>query len=193
MNDKLPNFVPNESNFHRAWNKLMDWCRRNSLQSSDDILVIQNTHGTSLKFARKQQGGTAGMNWKGTYNETASYSVNDVVYVDFHSSYSVPFTVSTGSAFPALSAGIYICVNSVPASASRNSYNYYYPIDPQIPSSSVVTVSGSLANQTFWQPITPLVEMKTCVSGQNTKTQWICAFSADTFDLSQLPYSGSGS
>lgn len=187
MKDRLPNFVPNESKFHQAWNKLMDWCRRNSLESSDDILIVQNTHGTSLKFARKQLGGSGGIKWQGVYNETASYAVNDLVFVDYNKTYSVPFSFPSGSVSASLSAGIFLCVNSVPASASRNAYNYYYPICPTIPSSSVTTVSGSLANQTFWQPINPLISMSVCM-GTQTQTYWFGAFPSASFDLTKLPH-----
>jgi hypothetical protein len=57
----LPNIVPSVNNFTKAWNKLLDWCRRNTLQSSDDILVTQTTHGTTLKIRKRiAYGGSGG-------------------------------------------------------------------------------------------------------------------------------------
>jgi len=142
-------------------------------------------------------GGGGGWNWKGTYAESSSYAVNDVVFVDFNKTYSVPFTVDSSSRFPALCAGIFLNTTAVPSiasgsiSSSRNTLNYYYPMNPTIPSSSMVMVSGSLANQTFWQPINPLVQMSVCVGGSSTKTYWMDAWTTDTFNLAQLPYTGS--
>lgn len=192
MENYLPNPVNETNNFRRDWNKLLDQLRRQQLQSSSDILISQTTHGTTLTVSDKIKqkiGGGGGWNFVGTYNETGSYAVNDVVYVDFHNSYSKPFAVPSGSTFPALSAGIFLCVTDVPLSASRNPYNYYYPICPTMPTSSVTTVSGSIvANQTFWQPINPLVSMSICVAGYSSQTFWMGAFPDAAFDLSQLAY-----
>lgn len=189
MQDVLPNKVPDTSNFRHDWNKLIEVMRRSQLQTTSDILVSQNAHGTTLMVSDriKQKLGGGGIKNKGTYNETGSYSVDDLVYVDFNKTYTVPFTVASGSAFPALVAGTFLCVNNVPTSASRNSRNYYYPIYPLIPSSSVVTVSGSLANQTFWQPITPLLPMTTCINNV-TQNVWVAAYASGSFIPSQLPY-----
>ena len=196
LND-LPRKVEDKNAFYRAWNALIAWCDRNSLKSSSDIIVNQSSHGTTLTLVKKPTGKTAatagGWNWKGIYAESSSYAVNDVVEVDFNKTYSVPFTVDSSSAFPAMCPGIFLNVNTVPAavSGSRNTLNYYYPINPTIPSSSVVTVSGSKANQTFWQPINPLVQMSVCVGGNSTKTYWVGGWTTDTFNFAQLPYTGS--
>ena len=194
MENILPSQVPETNNFRRDHNKMLEMLRRMQLQTSSDILISQTTHGTSLMVSDKikKKIGGGGLNWAGVYNETGSYSVNDLVFVDFHGTYSVPFTVPSGSAFPAMTAGIFLCVAAVPSVGSRNSYNYYYPICPTIPSSSVVTVSGSVANQTFWQPINPLLSMSVCLGGQSTQTYWIGAFPSNTFNMAQLPYSASG-
>jgi hypothetical protein len=190
MENFLPNPVDPKDNFRKDWNKLIDFQRRMQLQSSSDILVNQTTHGTSLTISDKikKKIGGGGMNWAGVYDENASYSVNDVTVVDCNHSYSVSFDSPSGSTTPPLSAGLFLCITDVPASGSRNAYNYYYPISPTIPTSSVTSVSGSLANLTFWQPLAPMLKMTVCINNESKDYFVNGVASGSAFDMSQLPY-----
>jgi len=191
MENFLPNPVRDSSHFRHDWNKLLDWARRNTIQSSGDVYIKQDTHGTSLQVADwiKYKVGGGGMNWAGVFNETGSYNINDVVLVDANTTYTASFEVPSGSTVPALCPGLFLCLINVPGSGSgRNSLNVYYPIYPTIPSSSVVTVSGSLANQTFWQPLSPQKKMNVCIDGQPVVAYVNCVLSGSVFSSSQLPY-----
>jgi hypothetical protein len=190
MENYIPNNQNTDSKFKRDWNQAMEVLRRQQLQTSTDIKVVQTTHGTFLTVADriKHQAGEAGLNWANVFNMTGSYNVNDVVLVDSNVTYSVPFEFTGSSSVPALCPGLFLCINAVPASASRNSYNVYYPVYPTIPSSSVRTVSGSLANQTFWQPLSPQKKMTICIDGTSVVAYVNCVISGSTFDPTQLPY-----
>ena len=52
-NQILPKEVPATNPFFIAWNSLLAWCKKNTLQSSSDILVNQTTNGTSLTLVKK--------------------------------------------------------------------------------------------------------------------------------------------
>lgn len=91
MEIDLPNQVKDTSDFRHAWNKLIQWCKRNTLYSSGDIVVNQTTYGTTLtlspqiKQARTPvlptQGSTSASPWKGEWNSASLYSVGDFVRV----------------------------------------------------------------------------------------------------------------
>ena len=72
-------------------------------------------------------------------------------------------------------------------------YNYYYPIYPTIPSSSATIASDSgyniAANQTYWQPLAPMIQLNLCVNGA-TQTAYVAGvISGSVFNPDLLPYS----
>jgi hypothetical protein len=79
------------------------------------IRVRKTSNGTTISLLNP--GDAAAMNFKGTYNFTSSYNVNDVVYVDPN----VTITDQNGNALPfgqgsgSLSPGLWICNVFVPA------------------------------------------------------------------------------
>ena len=87
MENGLPNYTSGDNAFYRAWNKMLDWCRRNTLQSSSDILVTSTTHGTTLTLARQSRPSVAasvavsGLNYRGLWTSTVTYAVNDMVSI----------------------------------------------------------------------------------------------------------------
>jgi hypothetical protein len=185
----LPLQVNDTNGFRHAWNKLIRWCQSNTLQTSTDIKVTTNSSGTSLEISDKikKKIGGASTPWK-PFNDSASFAVNDLVYVDPNGTYVEPFTVASGSSVPALSAGLFQCSIPVPAVPARNTYNYYYPVCPTIPTSSVITFSGSVYNQTFWQPLAPMLPMQTCINGSSVTVFMNGQIIGATFDLTKLPY-----
>ena len=117
-------------------------------------------------------GGSSGVNWRGTYDESSSYEVNDWIFVDPYKTpaYSIPLVSTSGSQAP-LSAGEFICVVPVPAYTSgsnggHNTGSYWYPIYPLPLSSSQVVISSSVYNQVHWGPISPMFNASFCSNGQ---------------------------
>ena len=49
----LPHKVPNESNFHKAWNMILDFIRSNTIYSSNDISVNKSPNGVTLSLNKK--------------------------------------------------------------------------------------------------------------------------------------------
>lgn len=192
METYLPNPVNSKKSFAAAWNKLLDWCRRNTLQSNDEILVTQTTHGTSLKLAKKSANNKSGLQWKSTYNLSSSYAVNDCVWVDPNTVYPVAWIYNNATV--PLSAGTFVCVNSVPEYSTRNIYNIYYPIYPNIPSGSRAVIaisgaySGAYANQIFWEPITPMTPGSICINGESKTVFVASVLSGSAFNPDSLPY-----
>ena len=192
MQKLLPNKVPDTNNFRHDWNKMVEVLNRSHLISSSDILVKQTNHGTSL-FLMSQpiaQAAKAGLNPKGYFNESASYAVNDLVVVDCNKKYSVSFDPPpSGSHYPAITAGDFYCTTAVPASGSgRVAGNVYYPFAPMIPTSSYVTVSGSILNNNFWFPLSPMIKLPLCIGGVSQTVFVNGVPSGSLFNLSQLPH-----
>jgi hypothetical protein len=128
--------------------------------------------------------GGAASTWT-VYDESASYSPGDQVKVDQDIQYSQSFGLA-----PLLSPGLFVNIIKVPPalSGSRNSYNYYNPMYPTIPTSSVVTVSGSQANLNFWLPLSPMTLLNQC-NGNTTQQIWVnSTISGSVFNLANLPY-----
>jgi hypothetical protein len=73
--------------------------------------------------------------------------------------------------------------------------NIYYPIYPSIPTSSIKRTTEStwttVANQTFWAPLMPMVAMTVCVNNV-TSTMYIGGVASGSFNTVFLPYTGSG-
>jgi len=137
--------------------------------------------------------GGNGITWRGLYDESASYSPNDEVFVDPNlGHYTLPFQVDSSSFIQPLCGGDFICKVAVPSAAisgSRNTLNYWYPIYPPIPTSSVIMVSGSMANQVIWDPVSPMFLSVDCdYLGNNINTFKNGVVSGSTFDLARLPY-----
>lgn len=141
--------------------------------------------------------------WK-TFDLSASYNVGDEVVVDPYRNppYSLPLVIYPNtSSVPMLTPGAYMCQVAVPqltlmsssisssVTSSRNSWNCWYPHYPVEPSSSLKTVSGSLANQVVWYPIAPASLELQCIDGGVTY-QWNCGYISQSFNLAQLPYKG---
>jgi hypothetical protein len=148
MNENnLPKFVDDKNGFTRAWNKLLDWCRRNTLQSSSDILVTQTTHGTSLSLVRQpasisQPQGSISIVQYDTSGNTP-YAGGTVAFV------TSKFTLNSVTVLP----GTYGLLSSqkTPASPTGNQI-------PQIP----VPTSGTV----YWIPIAAgMIQTSTCVTG----------------------------
>ena len=53
MDSFIPHNVNDTSAFRHWCNKLVDWCKRNTLRSSEDIKVTQTTQGTTLEISNK--------------------------------------------------------------------------------------------------------------------------------------------
>jgi len=91
MDNYLPHSVsPADTSFRRAWNKLLDWCKRNTLKSSSDILVTQTSYGTSLTVVKKpnQQaaaGAGAVIPFVGEYDPTRTYNQFNQSIISFGS------------------------------------------------------------------------------------------------------------
>lgn len=148
-----PNPVDNKSPFHYAWNKLMDWVRRNQLISSDDILVNQTTHGTSLKIRKRiAYGGTA------TTPPPVQVVIYDTTGGTAYSGGTIAFVQSQFSLNGVtVLPGTYglISSQSTPVNPTGNQI-------PQIP----VPSSGTV----YWIPIAAgLVVANTCASGTSTQ------------------------
>lgn len=144
-------------------------------------------------------GGGGGITWRGLFNESASYNVNDEVYVTSYHVYTASLYPSTASAMPALSVGGFICILPVPVSGSisgssaRNIYNCYYPFWPAIPATQSFKItatgsaSGSVCNQNFWQP-TSVPALPICMNG--TTSFIAMELSGSVFNPNNLPYKG---
>jgi len=147
----------------------------------------------SQSFWQKIGAGGSSTPWA-VYDVSASYLINDQVLVDPNKvpPYQISFIGVSGSTAP-LVPGLFQCIASVPpaTSGSRNTASYYYPIYPQIPSSSLVTFSGSTYNQNYWLALSPMVSAEFCVNG-NIKTYWVNAMESASVFQYKLPYSGSG-
>ena len=77
--------------------------------------------------------------------------------------------------------------------------NVYFPVYPLIPTSSVKYVAESggglnwtyTANDTFWYPLSPMIQTQVCSNGIS-KNIWVNGItSGSKFDNSRLPYKGS--
>ena len=91
MENYLPNNVNDTNRFTHAWNKILDWCRRNTLYSSSDIFVNQTMHGITLTLANKSSVNSrvgssnntvntvSGIVFRGLWNSLNVYSKNDCV------------------------------------------------------------------------------------------------------------------
>jgi hypothetical protein len=93
MDINLPLNVKDTNEFRHAWNQLLDWCRRNTLRSSNDIKITQTANGTTLEIVDKikqkynQGGGTSApsgntnWNYRGlySYSPPSPYMIYDVV------------------------------------------------------------------------------------------------------------------
>ena len=114
-------------------------------------------------------------------------------------------------------AGLFVCVNYVPpvwanenylvtvgtqfttipyeiANGVRYSaYNKYYPIYPEIPSSNTSSVATPynttiIANNTFWQALSPMIKMQTCTGNSTTIAYVNAIVSGSSFNSSYLSY-----
>jgi len=143
------------------------------------------------------------------YNESASYNKDDFIFVSYNAQFTTSFITPSGSNTAAMTPGCFIAAQNVPAapssgsnsSGSRTPFNYYYPIWPIWPiTSSIHTTvgadggiySGSKCNQIYWNPIAPEILLQICVNGNNVNAGVMGEMSGSVFDLSMLPYSGSG-
>src|SRR6185369_13114162 len=95
---ELPKRVTELEDFHRAWNKLIDFVRSITPRSSDDVLVTATSNGASFKLVKKQVNGTSANPIVSIWDENKGYSTGDEVKVDCHHTYSIPFEVASGSA-----------------------------------------------------------------------------------------------
>ena len=139
-----------------------------------------------------QQLGSSGNQMWTVYNESASYSVGDEVLVDPNNNPAYTVQGPATSSAP-LCYGLFQCLVPVPAynSASsnggRNIGSAYYPIYPTIPSSSLVTVSGSTYNQNYWFPISPMFASQVCINGLPI-TIYVNGIKSGSVFNSTLPY-----
>jgi hypothetical protein len=114
--------------------------------------------------------GGGGINWKGVYNESSSYAVNDWVFIDPNRIPPYPNLAPTSASAP-FTYGEFICKVSVPAynssslNGGRNTGSYWYPTYPLPPSSSQVIISGSTYNQIYWDAVSPMFASQFCVNG----------------------------
>jgi hypothetical protein len=134
------------------------------------------------------------------FNDSASYTHNeDIVLVDpTHAPFSASMYPFSGSSTPNIGVGTYLCAIDVPFlvtssstnSGSRSPYNVYYPFWPPIPSGSLKLVnstdqwSGSLANQNYWFPITPMSPL--CIEGTTLFISYLDP--SGSFNVNNLPY-----
>lgn len=106
------------------------------------------------------------------FDESASYKTGDRVEVDFiYHTYSISYYDTGSGNMPPLCAGVFECVNDVPAliSGSRPSGNIYYPFYPPWPDSAIVNDSGSIKNQIFWRPLLPLNVVSACINNETVR------------------------
>jgi hypothetical protein len=129
-------------------------------------------------------------------------------------------TSDNGFDYAPLSLGLFVCVQYVPPSFANeqyfydsivpvydtvipyeyqtgirwDTYNYYYPMYPEIPSSFTGSVDSGYGftiatNQTFWQALSPMVAVNACATNA-TKVYYIAAIeSGSAFKPIYLPYS----
>jgi hypothetical protein len=127
------------------------------------------------------------------FDVSASYSIGSIVWVDPNGYYPIPFSASvTASVPPPLCPGAFMVSNPVPActTGSRASGSYYYPIYPLWTSASVWTVSGSVVNQIFYEPISPMLIMYPCINNVATPV-WVCGVMQGASYQYLLAYTGS--
>ena len=138
------------------------------------------------------------------YEATASYSRPPICAGLFICCNVIPYVsqsygLFTSSVLPAYS-NVNRTVDNLMADTYRHyQYNVYYPVYPTIPSASTnwKAVSGSsgnyltVANQTFWMPLTPYLPARFCYNNVETTMFLAGIVSGSSFDSSKLPYSGS--
>ena len=159
------------------------------------------------------------LTYVGVYDPDAEYNVNDVVFVDPNTSYDtskwgsiginygqyvcvnyVPggnndSSVFTGTVVPVMASYGGTATNDMASCYRWMAYNVYAPFYPTIPSNYVTTVLDTsgftiTANQTYWQPLMPMVQSSWCVNNQ-TVNGWVGGVVSGSFDVTKLPYSSS--
>lgn len=200
-----------------------------NLHAGKGLKVVKGSNGTTISLTDNSR--LPFMNYRGIYNTASFYNPLDVVFVDPSITYytfinasssaiSIPYETSASFARPTICAGLFVCVNFVPAQEQNYGlltgsvipsyrgtlqnivadtfrhyqYNAYYPIYPLIPTASRGWVSGSyytVANQTYWEPLTPYLPARFCYNNVETTMFLAGIISGSTFDNTKLPYTGS--
>jgi hypothetical protein len=164
-----------------AWGSNVGQTLNNSqLRGGAGIVIKKGANGTHISLVNDLS--DVALNYAGVYNFSQSYQPNDIVYVDPLQTYYdqnnavIPIcSGSSASGLPAICAGLFVCVQYVPAygvdynmlvtyvepsytgsgqaitgemadTYRQYSYNVYWPVYPLIPSSSLTSVS-----QGSWQ------------------------------------------
>lgn len=96
--DLLPKNVPNLTDFHRAWNKLLDYIRGNTPISSADISVTKTPNGLSLSLNKR---GAVGMEYD--FNSLRDAQASDSSLSVFNSRIA-SFSASYGTDAPVWNA-----------------------------------------------------------------------------------------
>lgn len=155
-------------------------------------------------------------------NDVVRVSPNvDYVDVTTGESLIIGSTSDTGHPYAPLSLGLFVCVQHVPASWANeeyfygsvvasfpdtipytyqngirwDSYNYYYPMYPEIPTNFTSSVDIGygfpvIANQTFWQAMPfGTMPMRACQNGVAKTFYIVGAESGSMFLPEYLPYS----
>jgi hypothetical protein len=84
MENLLPKQVKDVNHFTHWCNRIVDWCKRNTIRSSSDILVNNTTNGITLTLANKPVGrkssvSATGMVYRGIYVVGNTYQNQEVV------------------------------------------------------------------------------------------------------------------
>jgi len=98
--------------------QVIDSANDNNLIAGRGITLTKTTFGTTIHA--KQTGAQSALNWRGTYNYSSSYAVNDVVFVDPNVTCSdqngsvIPMFSPSGSATIPLCPGVFVCSFAIP-------------------------------------------------------------------------------
>lgn len=138
------------------------------------------------------------------WEATASYAKPPIcaglfVCVNYVPDNASTYGVLTQSVLPAYAGLSGLMKNDIADTFRHYQYNVYYPVYPTIPTSSrgwLNQSSGSMAwttvaNQTYWMPLTPYLPARFCYNNAETIMFLAGIVSGSTFDITKLPYTGS--